>query len=429
MPEPGKSPNAIVTYRSFGTAFDQLTAQPLAERSAFESTVDPAEETALRTQLSAALAALELETNRQGPGMLAAVQNQFASLLQSRMLEEPPPGDPTTLSRKSDQDPFEVKYDEHDILGWVGSVFTWWKKIVPEPWRTPGDTPDVIGKGRRLKVAMVADWGTGLYGAPVCARSIEADPTPFDLLLHLGDVYYSGTQHEVRTRFLDLWPRKPGALNRACNANHEMYTGGEGYFRAILPAFQQPASYFALQNDDWLLVGLDSAYEDHDLAGDQVGWLERIIQRSGDRKLVLFSHHQPYSLFDNQGPKMVAKLGGMLGQKKIFAWYWGHEHRCVLYDAHPAWGLYGRCIGHGGYPYFRDKIADLPIAEGTVWRRVESKNLVPGGVVLDAPNPYVKGEEESYGANGYLTLDFNDGGLNERVHAPDGTVVRERQLT
>ena len=34
-------------------------------------------------------------------------------------------------------------------------------------------------------------------------------------------------------------------------------------------------------------------------------------------------------------------------RKKIFAWYWGHEHRCALYDQHPKWGVFGRCIGNG----------------------------------------------------------------------------------
>ena len=419
--------NSIVTYRSFGRAFQ--SPERLVERSPFESATDPAEETEMRAELSVALTALEAETARQGPGVMAAVPNQLASLMQSRMLEEPPPGNPMLIGASSDtQSAMEVKYDEHDILGWVGSVFTWWRKIVPEPWRSAPETPTPIGNGRHLRLAMMADWGTGLYGAPVCARSIEADSRLFDLLLHLGDVYYSGTQSEVRTRFLDKWPKRPEALNRACNANHEMYTGGEGYFRVLLPAFNQPASYFALQNDAWLLVGLDSAYEDHDLADDQAGWLARIVQAAGDRRVVLFSHHQPFSLFDSQGPKLVTKLGALLAQKKIFAWYWGHEHRCVLYDAHPAWGMIGRCIGHGGYPYFRDNLSGLPTADGPMWRRMEAKNLVPGAIVLDAPNPYVEGEADKYGANGYVTLEFDDRRMNEVIHAPDGTVLRERQL-
>ena len=178
-------------------------AERLTERSPFESMQDPVEETALRAELSAALTALEEETDRQGPGMIAAVPNQLASLIQSRMLEEPPPGDPMAIGSTPAPGAFEVKYDERDILGWIGSVFTWWRQISPQPWRTPPDAPDSIGTGRKLRMAMMADWGTGLYGAPVLARSIETDPRPFDLLLHLGDIYYSGTQNEARTRFLE----------------------------------------------------------------------------------------------------------------------------------------------------------------------------------------------------------------------------------
>lgn len=428
MAEP-QSERAIATYRSLGGAFDRAAAPPLAAPTAFESRIDPAVEAALRAELSVALAALEEESARQGPGVLATVQNQLASLIQSRLLEDPPSADPQARMAPPGVGPFEVKFDEHDVFGWIGSVLTWWRKITPEPWRTPSDAPDPIGRGRVMRVAMVADWGTGLYGAPVCARSIETDPAVTDLLLHLGDVYYSGTQQEVRSRFLEKWPKRTDAVSRACNANHEMYTGGEGYFRVLLPAFSQPASYFALQNDHWLLAGLDSAYEDHDLAGDQVAWLERLVVAAGDRRVVLFTHHQPYSLLDKQGPKLVGKLGRLLAARKIFAWYWGHEHRCVLYDAHPDWGLRGRCVGHGGYPYFRDDLGHLPKVGDTAFRRIATKNLVPGGIILDAPNPYVEDSPEKYGANGYVTLDFDGRNLNETIHAPDGAVVHEQQLS
>ncbi|MGE0451626.1 MAG: hypothetical protein AB7Q29_18780, partial [Vicinamibacterales bacterium] len=172
---------------------------------------------------------------------------------------------------------------------------------------------------------------------------------------------------------------------------------------------------------------LDTAYEDHDLAQDQAAWLQRLIDGAGSRKVVLVSHHQPFSLQDSQGPKLVAKLGNLLGRRRIFAWYWGHEHRCVLYDPHPAWGVLGRCVGHGGYPYFRDRLEALPVVDGT-WRRMEGKNLVPGALVLDAPNKYVAGEEEKYGANGYVTLEFDGPGLQEIVHDPDGTELRRARL-
>src|SRR5262249_22137300 len=159
----------------------------------------------------------------------------------------------------------------------------------------------------------------------------------YQLFLHLGDVYYSGTPSEVKERFLALWPRRAGAFSRALNSNHEMYTGGHAYFNQTLKEFEQSSSCFALQNDHWLLVRLDCAYQEHDFAMNQGSWLAGLVAAAGKRKVVLFCHHQPYSLFESQGPKLVEKLDGLLSAGRIFAWYWGHEHRCVVYDKHPLW--------------------------------------------------------------------------------------------
>ena len=131
---------------------------------------------------------------------------------------------------------------------------------------------------------MTADWATGLYGAPRIAETIRrmAADRPFDLLMHLGDVYYSGTPEEVEQRFLPLWPSAAGRLNRALNANHDMYSGGFGYFERILPKFKQNGSYFAVQNEHWLLVGLDTAYVDHDI-DDDTGEVAGRSARAGHR--------------------------------------------------------------------------------------------------------------------------------------------------
>ena len=142
--------------------------------------------------------------------------------------------------------------------------------------------------------------------------------------------------------------------------------------------------------------------------------------------MLLFSHHQPYSLLDNQGPKLIAKLGRLLDAGEIFAWYWGHEHRCVLYDAHPRWKLHGRCVGHGGFPEYRDKLLSYP-QEG-VFRRLGTRNLVPGGLVLDMPNAYIPSNPDRYGAHGYVTLELDGATLGERVHDPAGKVLLERAL-
>jgi hypothetical protein len=318
----------------------------------------------------------------------------------------------------------EAKFDSHDFLGWAASFFTWWRKLNPFDWKTPG-APMAVGS--RCRVALFGDWGTGLYGAPVCAKSIES-AGKYDVVLHLGDVYYSGTKDEIQERFIDLFPTVPGAINRGLNGNHEMYTGGRAYFDAIQP-WGQTSSYFALQNGDWILACLDSAYADHDLHGAQGQWVQDLAAASPEKKLVLFSHHQPFSLLDQQGPKLVKKLEPLFKSKRITAWYWGHEHHCILYKPHALYGLRGRCVGHGGFPYFREKkiLGATPPATPE-WKNLESKNLVPSAKILDGENPYVDDAPKEYGPHGYMTLDFDGPNLTETVHLPDGTPVWKKPL-
>ncbi len=367
-----------------------------------------------------------LEGEQRHSGVLASPDDRFTSLLQSQLAEN------ALMSGQVEpvEQGLEAKFDERDLLGWARSLLTWVKGWDPHDWQIAPSTPEQIPN--TLRVGILGDWGTGLYGAPACAKSIENDANDYGLLLHLGDVYYSGTDKEVNDRFLGLWPKKPNAINRACNSNHEMYTGGYAYFDRTLAAFGQPASYFALQNDHWLLVGLDSAYKEWELANDQVGWLKGLIANAGDRKVVLFSHHQLFSWMETPKSKMQSALGELLTNRKIYAWYWGHEHRCMIYDRHPQFDIYGRCVGHSGYPYFTDKnkagTVSAPGPQGSVWRTVGMKNMVPGGMILEGPNPYVKDHEKDYGPNGYMTLELDGNRINEVVHMPDGSRAYEREI-
>lgn len=403
----------VVSSRRLGDsltkAMPQLRALARLESSETQGAAD------LLKDIESALPVIQAEPERAG--IMVTSRNKTSSLLQTFLAQE------AQSKGKVESVPdgaLEAKFDSHDILGWFGSFFSWWKKIEPHPWVNgevvPAEFPDVA------RFALLGDWGTGLYGAPHCARSIEADKAGFYMVIHLGDVYYSGDDNEMRGRFLDLWPKVDGALNRGLNGNHEMYTGGKAYFTLALQQFGQAASYFALQNRRWLLAFLDTAYDDHDLAGDQANWLSQLIAQAGDRKVVLFSHHQLFSLLDVQGLKLASKLRPHLESGRIHSWYWGHEHRCVIYDPHKTWGLSGRCIGHSGFPEFRKGDWGAAPAQST-WHRLNAANGAPGGYILDGHNEFIQGHETEYVPHGYVTIEFDNDKLTELVRHADGKIV------
>jgi Calcineurin-like phosphoesterase len=318
-----------------------------------------------------------------------------------------------------------VKFDDDDIAGWLQMA----PKLIFKPpkaaWIDPPPVPEPIPDDARI--AVFGDWGTGLYGAPAISQTI-AGLDRCDVVLHVGDTYYSGEESEVHARLVGDWPKRPaGTLNRSLNGNHEMYSGGTGYFQALGDFFGQPASCFAMQNSNWILVCLDTAYEDFDLAPAQVAWLQNIVAGAGTRKLILFSHHQPFSQLDDQGPKLQTALADLLRQQRIHAWYWGHEHRLVLYDPHPLWGLKGRCIGHGGFPNFRD---NLPDAHGDLyqWLILPPVPHAPGARLLDGPNFWIPQDPQAFSPHGYVFLEFDGDAVSEIYRTPDNIGLLKQQL-
>lgn len=385
-----------------------------------------ADEAVMLDQALQRLAARQAEVRAMGGDLelTLAVEDEVGSQLQSFFEEalSSPQAGPYALDGR------EVKFDEHDLGGWIKSFFTWRRSRGRHAWIAEPGAPLRIRDGAR--VALLGDWGTGSYGALPCTRTIEAADPPYDVVIHLGDVYYSGTHDEVRRRFLELWPRVPGAVNRACNSNHEMYAGGFGYFDLTLPRFGQAASFFCLDNDHYRIIGLDSGYDEGDLAGEQGAWARDLAAGAAGRRIVLLSHHQPFSLRERRYDAMVARLRPLLEERRIFAWYWGHEHRCVVYERHPAWGFHGRCIGHSGYPYFRDRFDRDAVkvnADGSRWFR-EVRPDVPSGLVLDGENRDVPDRPARYGPNGFAALELAATAIDERILGADGTELLRTRL-
>ncbi|MDC0672366.1 hypothetical protein [Nannocystis radixulma] len=154
------------------------------------------------------------------------------------------------------------------------------------------------------------------------------------------------------------------------------------------------------------------------------------VAGAAGRRIILLSHHQPFSLRERRYDTMVARLRPLLEERRIFAWYWGHEHRCVVYERHPAWGFHGRCIGHSGYPYFRDRFDRDAVKvnpDGSRWFREVGRD-VPSGLVLDGENRDVPERPARYGPNGFAALELAATAIDERILGADGTELLRTRL-
>ena len=380
---------------------------------------------------------LEEATDEVGEEVMITVRDREASLAQSKLAKESDLTSPLASGGQEVQ--FGTGVEGGDWFRWIVSLTDWVDRMDAHPILRPKSTTPETRNGD-LRVALAADWGTGLYGAPKFAAKLRemAAAKKFDMAMHLGDVYYSGTEDEVDERFLQVWPEDAAAINRALNGNHEMYSGGFGYFRKILPRFNQESSYFAIQNEHWILIGLDTAYVDHDMDATQVAWLNTIIKEKRERKAVLFSHQQPFAQLGEQGPKLQAALKPLLEGGHIRAWFWGHQHDCIIYDEHETWRMFGRCLGNGGIPSARnDKAKSAPAdpthagGSGCTWRRLSKTAEAPGCIVLDGKNMDMKKQkdQDKFVPHGFMTLEFTGGSMTERVFLSNGTEIYSNTIT
>ncbi|MBS1794372.1 MAG: caspase family protein [Acidobacteria bacterium] len=254
------------------------------------------------------------------------------------------------------------------------------------PYRTPVDADDFVVDGlpENAVVGVVGDWATGEPEALEVLRQVRGhDP---QVAIHLGDIYYAGTEFEVENYFYRPWtaildPENSKILSFALPGNHDLYAGGKPFY-ALLDRLQalngfdrKMASYFCLRNRYWQLIGLDTALHDRLGAGptyleqSELEWLRDKIDNAGDRRTILFSHHQLFSAddqFDGQScnRRLYDQLAPLL--PKIALWQWGHEHNLVVFE--PFMNLErGRCVGGSAFPVGNfempatAKNADVPV--------------------------------------------------------------------
>ncbi len=286
--------------------------------------------------------------------------------------------------------------------------------------------PQTVSIPNRVKIAMAGDWGTGEWRtqanpAPstrVLQQMIALNP---DVTIHLGDVYYAGTADQEQHLLVNLWPPGPSG-SFALNSNHEMYSGGGPYFGVIgKPPFEKQAgcSYFALENDNWVIVGLDSAHFSPEeslyvngllfpvnIPNDQNSFLLGIGVRAAQdgKKVIVLTHH---NCLDDPGANTNALFDQVTnafpGNTGPAYWYYGHQHIAAVYKATGAAGVRCRCCGHGALPWGQASVlANSPNVSWYENRNAKDPDLPQrvfnGFAVLTLDGPNI--QETFYDENG-----------------------------
>jgi predicted phosphodiesterase len=248
------------------------------------------------------------------------------------------------------------------------------------PYRVYKNMSDFVIDGKlpaNARVAIVGDWGTGQATAKtVLAQIARKNP---DVVIHMGDVYYSGTDFEMQNYFYNIWKESldlTKTVTFTLSGNHDMFCGGAPYYK-LIDQLGQPASYFCLRNDDWQFVAMDTGLHDNVPDGSvptyledtEVAWVADKIQNRGTRRTVLLSHHQLFAANEDicgqsVNPRLNDQVSSLL--PNVDLWLWGHEHNLVIYQKYL--GVLARCIGHGAFPVgvteipATPKFPDVPLA-------------------------------------------------------------------
>jgi len=240
------------------------------------------------------------------------------------------------------------------------------------------DKPVTLTIPDQVKLAIAGDFGTGPWSsqAPSIKVANVMAAQAADYTIHLGDVYYAGSLAESEKNLIATWPLgKRGGFS--LNSNHEMYSGALPYFQTTLPRLfkqQEGCSYFALQNSNWLVIGLDTAYDadpfdlylEGKLGGPQLDWLSRLPR---DKRTIVLSHHQGLDQKGQQTTAVYSQVRQALGRDPDY-WYWGHLHNAIVYRQRGV--MSGRCIGHGAVPYGASD--ELDGLDSVVWSETKRAN-------------------------------------------------------
>ena len=292
---------------------------------------------------------------------------------------------------------------DYGVIEWTLPAMRWWRSSA------------IGARGSRMQRALLKD---------VLAFTPAA-------IIHLGDVYYSGTPEECRVNYTqviaEVFEEELGKGKRvpvfSLRENHEYYVLGYGFYptlatiNASIPDAEQVASYFCLRTSDggWQSLAMDTGYGDAypfdqvdpwyagpGLHDTEVRWLRHQLElpghdraalppsavlsaRHAQRHVVLRELHAVREHIPERGAR--AYLGS-----DVAAWLWGHEHNFALYKDDTFGLAKGRLLGCSAYE-------ELTTSE-------PYKVNYPQVEYLD-PTDYRVGSQGDYYDHAYAIVDFS----------------------
>jgi Calcineurin-like phosphoesterase len=266
-----------------------------------------------------------------------------------------------------------------------------------------------------LRVAVLGDAG---YRGVAQDRVLEMlmrrhRDRPFDVVVHLGDIYFAAGAEEVLEHFMTPFSdiRNTGARVYSLVGNHDLYYGATAYDH-LLKLLQQPGRYFAIETPHWKIACLDTSLFDNSLARQhgalddgQLQWLRELLRKKPLIPTILMSHHYYISGWEPGGEVLRAQLEQTL-KDGAFAWYWGHEHRCATYDRGER-GFYGACVGNGAFI--------------EAWSKPSHPGPgVPSWYASGRCKCYKKNDNNRHWPHGFLEMELHPSAIHETYHLEDG---------
>jgi len=277
-------------------------------------------------------------------------------------------------------------------------------------------------------VGIIGDWGTGMSDAKALLQAMVDTPN-LAAIIHVGDIYYSGTPTECSAYFSEIFYEVFGTGSGVpvftLPGNHDYYALGYGFFTMLpllnlgIPTASQKASYFCLRTEDngWQFLGMDTGFNDSNpanqfnplYAGPQLVSSEILWHRDKLENFqgatILLSHHQVYSAnakingstsdfseLPNVNPYLLNTFQPYF-KDRVAAWIWGHEHNFVLYQNNLFGLAKGRLLGASAYEEMKE---DDPY-----------KVIYPDVPYLDPSKYQLPLQKNGYYPHSYGLIDFS----------------------